>query len=274
MLGQDLMEHLAGRHEVLGLVRVEADITDAERVVDAITTKSPDVVIHAAAFTAVDDCERRPEVAFRVNAEGTRNLALACRLRGLPMLYVSTDYVFDGEKAAPYEEEDAPNPINIYGRSKLQGERYVQDLLQRFWIVRTSWLFGLNGKNFVRTILSKAKTGEPLRVVDDQIGSPTYTVDLAEIIGKIVESGAPGIYHATNQGYCSWYGFAKEALRQAGMDHVPISPASSVELDRPARRPKNSRLANARLGKEGLPLLPPWRDALNTYIRIWQKCDN
>src|ERR1700682_1166287 len=177
MLGQDLMLHLAARHEVLGLERAEADITSADQVLRAVKTKDPEVVIHAAAFTAVDDCERWPELAFQVNAEGTRNLAMACREWHLPVLYVSTDYVFDGEKPTPYVEEDTPNPINVYGRSKLQGERYLRDLLERYLIVRTSWLFGRNGRNFVRTILSKARRGEPLRVVDDQIGSPTYSWD-------------------------------------------------------------------------------------------------
>jgi dTDP-4-dehydrorhamnose reductase len=268
MLGQDLMVHLAARHEVLGLERAEADITNADQVLRAVKTKDPEVVIHAAAFTAVDDCERRPELAFQVNAEGTRNLAMACREWHLPVLYVSTDYVFDGEKPTPYVEQDTPNPINVYGRSKFEGERYVQGLLERYWIVRTSWLFGRNGKNFVRTILGKARRGEPLRVVDDQIGSPTYTADLAKILGQILEMGKPGIYHATNQGHCSWFEFAREALRQAGLDQGAVSPMSSSELDCPAIRPENSRLADTRLRKEGMLLLPLWQDALGRYMEI------
>jgi dTDP-4-dehydrorhamnose reductase len=272
MLGQDLMERLAVRHEALGLDLPEADITDPARVLRFFKTANPEGVIHTAAFTAVDECERRPELAFQVNSEGTRNVALACRQGGLPMLYISTDYVFEGEKSAPYVEEDTPNPVSVYGRSKLEGEKHVQELLGCYWIVRTSWLFGLKGKNFVEAILLKAAAGEHLRVVADQIGAPTYTVDLAQIIEQIMEKGRGGIYHATNQGHCSWFDFAREIVRLAGLDRVQISPISSSELDRPARRPKNSRLLNARLQREGLSLLPSWQDALIRYMRArWRQ---
>jgi dTDP-4-dehydrorhamnose reductase len=267
MLGQDLVEHSAVRHEALGLDLAEADITDLAQVQRFFKTTKPEAVIHAAAFTAVDECERQPELAFQVNAEGTRNVALACQKEHLPMLYFSTDYVFDGEKSTPYVEEDVPNPMSVYGRSKLQGERYVQEILERYWIVRTSWLFGLKGKNFVEAILLKVRSGEQLRVVNDQVGVPTYTVDLAAMVGKIVEKANPGIYHVTNQGDCSWFDFACEILHLAGFDRVRITPISSSELDRPARRPKNSRMANSRLQREGLSLLPPWQDALQRYIR-------
>jgi dTDP-4-dehydrorhamnose reductase len=266
MLGHDLVEHLRGRHEVIGLERAEADITDPLQVNVALQMRHPEIVIHSAAFTAVDECERQPEHVFQVNGEGTKNLALACRKDQIPLLYVSTDYVFDGEKPEPYMEDDPPNPINVYGRSKLLGERYVLKLLDRFWIVRTSWLFGMNGKNFVRTILTKAATEEPFHVVDDQIGSPTFTADLAMTLGQIVEKGSPGVYHATNQGACSWFEFAREILRQAGFNPSQISSISSQNLNRPARRPKNSRLANARIQSVGLPLLPAWQDALHRYL--------
>jgi dTDP-4-dehydrorhamnose reductase len=182
------------------------------------------------------------------------------------MLYVSTDYVFDGEKADAYVESDSPNPINIYGRSKLEGERYVSDLIDRFWIVRTSWLFGPLGKNFVKTILDMARRGQSLRVVNDQVGSPTYTVDLATGLEQIFEKGSPGIYHVTNQAHCSWYEFAEEILRQAGLEQVELLPIPTSASDRPARRPRNSRLANTRLVAEGLGLLPPWQDALRRYL--------
>ncbi len=266
MLGQDLMKRLAARHDALGLDLPETDITNPVQVQQSFKTAKPEAVIHAAAFTAVDECERQPEVAFRVNAEGTHNVARACHEEQLPMLYISTDYVFDGEKAEPYLEEDTPNPISVYGRSKLQGERYVRETLDHHWIVRTSWLFGLKGKNFVEAILLKAAVGEHLRVVNDQVGAPTYSVDLAATIEKIVERGGGGIYHATNQGECSWFDFAREILRQAGVNGVRVSPLSSAELDRPAHRPRNSRLRNARLEQEGLSLLPPWQDALGRYI--------
>jgi dTDP-4-dehydrorhamnose reductase len=260
------MELLAVRHEALGLDLAEADITDLAQVQRFFNSTKPGAVIHTAAFTAVDECERRPELAFRINGDGTRNLALSCRDQHLPMVYLSTDYVFDGEKATPYLEEDTPNPISVYGHSKLQGEKYVQEILEHYCIVRTSWLFGLKGKNFVEAILLKAATGEQLQVVTDQIGAPTYTVDLAPMIAQLVGKGGGGIYHATNQGHCSWYEFAREILRAAGLERVGVSPITSAELDRPARRPKNSRLANARLQRDGLGLLPPWRDALRRYI--------
>ncbi|PYV26226.1 MAG: dTDP-4-dehydrorhamnose reductase [Acidobacteria bacterium] len=265
MLGQDLALHLAARHEALPLGRSDADITDSRAVAQAIASRSPDVVIHAAAFTAVDDCEQEPELALQVNGGGTRNVALACEQIGARMLYVSTDYVFDGQKDSPYVETDDPNPINTYGKSKLQGENYVR-VLQDSWIVRVSWLFGPLGKNFVRTILGRAREGQNLRIVDDQVGAPTYTVDAAEKIEQIVESGAPGIYHVTNQGYCSWFAFAAEILAQAGLGGAPLSPISSLALGRPAARPTNSRLANARLAASAMGLLPPWQDALRRYL--------
>jgi dTDP-4-dehydrorhamnose reductase len=266
MLGRDLVAHLGARHQVVPADLPEVDITDLSLVQRTFHGAKLDAVIHTAAFTAVDDCERRPDLAFQVNAEGTRNVAVACLEASLPMLYLSTDYVFDGQKPTPYAEDDLPNPLNVYGRSKLQGERHVKELLQAAWIVRTSWLFGPLGKNFVRAILERAQQGESLRVVDDQVGAPTYTVDLAEKLEQIVMKGNPGIYHATNRGYCSWFEFAQEILRQAGLSHVPLSAISSSALDRLAPRPRNSRLAPTRLENEGLGLLPPWQDALTRYL--------
>ena len=266
MLGRDLRARLGARHQVVPADLPEVDITDLELVQRTFESAKLDVVIHTAAFTAVDDCEHRPDLAFQVNAEGTRNVAAACRMASLRMLYVSTDYVFDGQKPTPYAEDDVPNPLNVYGRSKLQGERHVTELLQAAWIVRTSWLFGPLGKNFVRTILQQAQRGEPLRVVDDQVGAPTYTMDLAEKLEQIVMRGNPGIYHVTNRGYCSWFEFAQEILRQAGLSHVPLFAIPTPASDRPARRPRNSRLAHKRLESEGLGLLPPWQDALARYL--------
>jgi dTDP-4-dehydrorhamnose reductase len=266
MLGRDLTAHLAARHQVVPADLPEVDITDLDLVQRTFDSAKLDVVIHTAAFTAVDDCEHRSDLAFQVNAEGTRNVAVACRLASLPMLYVSTDYVFDGQKPTPYAEDDVPNPLNVYGRSKLQGERHVTELVQAAWIVRTSWLFGPLGKNFVRTILQRAQRGESLRVVDDQVGAPTYTMDLAEKLEQIVMRGNPGIYHVTNRGYCSWFQFAQEILRQAGLSHVPLFAIPTSVSDRPALRPRNSRLAHTRLESEGLGLLPPWQDALTRYL--------
>ena len=266
MLGRDLTARLVSRHEVIPADLPEVDITDLRAFQEGVIRQKPQAVVHAAAFTAVDECELQPAEAFRVNAEGTRNVASACRQARIPMLYVSTDYVFDGEKTEPYVESDSPNPINIYGRSKLEGERYVSDLVGRFWIVRTSWLFGPLGKNFVKTILDMAWRGESLRVVNDQVGSPTYTVDLATALEQIFEKGGSGIYHVTNQGHCSWYEFAEEILRQAGLEGISLTPIPTSASGRPAPRPRNSCLANTRLQEDGLALLPPWQDALRRYL--------
>lgn len=266
MLGQDLMTQLRARHAVVPLRRSDADITDLESVRRAIGRSRPDVVIHTAAFTAVDDCERQPELAFAVNGSGTRNMAVACRQDSVAMLYISTDYVFDGTKASPYVEEDPPNPINVYGRSKFEGELQVRDLVARYWIVRTSWLFGPRGKNFVRAILGRAERGEALRVVDDQVGAPTYTMDLAEKLEQIVESGKAGVYHVTNQGYCSWFDFAREILSQTSFGNLTVSPVPTSALGRPAPRPRNSCLSNAHLQSSGWSLPRPWQKALSSYL--------
>jgi len=266
MLGQDLTAHLAAGHQVVPADLPEVDITDLGLFQRTLDSTKPDVVIHAAAFTAVDECETRQELAFRVNGEGTRNVAQACRENRVPLLYISTDYVFDGEKETPYLEDDTPHPINVYGHSKLQGETHISALVGHFWIVRTSWLFGPRGKNFVRAILERARLKGLLQVVDDQVGAPTYTMDLAEKLEHIVARGGPGIYHVTNRGYCSWFDFAEEVIQQAGLSQVKISPVPTSALDRPAPRPRNSRLANNRLETEGLGLLPPWQDALRRYL--------
>ena len=266
MLGRDLTAHLGARHQVVPADLPEVDITHLDLVQRTFDSTQPEVVIHTAAFTSVDDCEHRPDLAFQVNAEGTRNVAVACRQASLPMLYLSTDYVFDGQKPTPYEEDDQPNPLNVYGRSKLQGERYVTELLEAAWIVRTSWLFGPLGKNFVRTILQRAQRGESLRVVDDQVGAPTYTMDLAGKLEQIVVRGSPGIYHVTNRGYCSWFEFAQETLRRAALSHVRVFAIPTSASERPAPRPRNSRLAHTRLESEGLGLLPAWQDALTRYL--------
>jgi dTDP-4-dehydrorhamnose reductase len=266
MLGQDLVPFLEPRHTVIPLTRSDADITDGSKTAAVIVQVRPDAVVHAAAFTAVDLCESQPELAMRVNGAGTRHVALACRELNVPMLYLGTDYVFDGEKNGPYVETDTAGPLGVYGKSKLEGERQVSRLLERHWIVRSSWLFGPHGKNFVRSILDQAKGGAALRVVNDQVGSPTYTEDLAAGLAAILERGTMGTYHMSNQGFCSWYEFAQEILRQVGMDPSGIVPISTAALNRPAPRPKNSRLANARLAAEGFPLLPPWQKALHRYL--------
>ena len=266
MLGQDFLAYAAPRHEIVPSSRPEVDITDPAAVSRYVAGTKPEAVIHAAAFTHVDECERRAEKAFAVNAEGTRNVAHAARDAGIPMLYVSTDYVFDGKKAEPYVEEEAPHPLGIYGKSKLEGEKAVRDLVQHFWIVRTSWLFGPLGRNFVRTILERARAGEKLRVVDDQVGAPTYTLHLAAAIEQIVTRGGPGIYHVTNQGYCSWFEFARAIVEGVGFDASMVSLIRTSVSGRSAPRPKNSRLTSTRLQKEGIDVLPPWQEGLRCYL--------
>lgn len=267
MLGRDLLPVLQECHDVVSLTRSQADITQEPEVRRAFHQVRPEIVIHAAAMTAVDDCELQPALAFKTNAEGTRNVASACAKLGAAMVYVSTDYVFDGEKAEPYTEADPTHPVSVYGQSKLEGEAHLRRLLTSYWIVRTSWVFGPFGKNFVEAIVGKARQGAKLRVVDDQVGCPTYTEDLARKIAEIVERGGFGLYHVSNQGACSRYEFAREILRQAGMDPSLVAPVSTSASDRPARRPKNSRLANNRLIEEDLALLPDWKDALGRYFQ-------
>ena len=266
MLGQDVSACLAAQHEVIPLARSDADITDPGSVSGALERARPDVVIHAAAYTAVDECELRPEHAFLVNSEGTRHVAQACARLGAALVFVSTDYVFSGESASPYQENDVPGPINQYGRSKLAAEAYVRTLAEKFWIVRVSWLFGPKGRNFVKAIVAKTAHGEALQVVDDQFGSPTYTWDAAEKIGEIITRARHGIYHVTNHGYCSWFDFAKEIISQARCTGVAVNPIPASATNRPAPRPRNSRLENIHLLREGLGLLPNWQDALHRYL--------
>jgi dTDP-4-dehydrorhamnose reductase len=197
-----------------------------------------------------------------VNAEGTRRVAEGCRRAGAGLIYLSTDYVFDGGKGAPYAEVDIAAPLNAYGRSKLEGEGAVRSLVARWIVVRTAWLYGVHGENFVKTILGKAEAGEPLRVVDDQVGSPTYAADLAGAVDLLLSRGQTGIFHVTNRGSCSWYDFAREILRLAGADVRRVRRISSEELNRPARRPAYSVLENAAWRRAGHPPLRPWPEAL------------
>ena len=266
MLGQALVRVLSG-HDLVPLTREALDVTDGQAVERAIRTAAPKVVVHAAAWTHVDACEADPDRAFRVNAHSTRHVALACRARGAACCYISTDYVFDGTKPDPYLEEDAPNPLSVYGASKLAGEREIQAHLDRFWIVRTSWLYGPGGRHFVGAILARAKAGESLRVVSDQVGAPTLTVDLAEALATLIRTQAYGTYHLTNGGACSWYDFALRILQLSGLGTTPVKTVSSAELHRPARRPANSRLKNARWEALGQRPLRSWEAALEDYLR-------
>jgi len=243
------------------------DITDAESVYGFITEKKPQCVIHSAAYTAVDKAEDEPELCFKVNADGTENIAKACKKVGAEMIYISTDYVFNGEGEKPYETDAVKDPVSVYGKSKLAGEEAVLSQLEKYYIVRISWVFGEYGNNFVKTMLKLAETKNELNVVSDQIGSPTFTPDLAKLLCDMALSGKYGIYHATNEGFCSWAEFAAEIMKQSGKD-CKINPISTDEYPTKATRPKNSRLSKASLDKAGFNRLRDWKDALVSYLHI------
>ncbi|MGB6877887.1 MAG: dTDP-4-dehydrorhamnose reductase [Candidatus Acidiferrales bacterium] len=266
MLARAIAEVLSSRHQLTAKSHAEADIADESAMRKIVEAAQPDAVVNAAAFTDVDACEAQKELAFRVNAEGPRNLANICRDLDIPLMHISTDYVFDGEKDEPYVEEDAPRPLSVYGRSKLEGEREVQERLDRSWIVRVCGVFGPYRNNFVSLVAELGKKGQPIRIVKDQRLAPTYTFDAAVGIGQILRRGPYGLYHLTNQGFTSRIDFTREILRQAGFDKAQVIPISSEETKRSAPRPRNSQLENARLKREGLGLLPAWEDAVRRYL--------
>ncbi|MCX5726167.1 MAG: dTDP-4-dehydrorhamnose reductase [Candidatus Saganbacteria bacterium] len=265
MLGTDLCSVLSKNHEVIKLIYPGFNVIYADEVKSAITGNEVDLVIHTAAYTDVDGSEDNFDDVFNVNAFGTENVAVSSKEADVPVIYISTDYIFDGKKDAPYLEDDAPNPLNVYGRSKLEGEKYISNILNKYYIIRTSWLFGKAGKNFVKTIISKAKGKHELHVVGDQVGSPTYTRDLAEgIASLIIKKPKFGTYNMTNSGACSWFEFAKKILECLDLK-TPLLPASSEELKKKAIRPKNSRLNNSKLEKIGIKL-QSWDQALKDYL--------
>ena len=279
-LGFDVMEELARRgYEGIGADRSETeadfshvvlDITDAEKVKEVVSKERPDVIVHCAAWTNVDGAEE-PENLGKVravNVEGTRNLALAAKEVDAKFVYISTDYVFNGEGKEPWKPDDKNYaPINVYGQSKLDGELEVAKNLDKYFIVRIAWVFGRNGKNFIKTMIEVGKTHDKVRVVDDQIGTPTYTVDLARLLVDMIETEKYGYYHATNEGgYISWADFTEEIYRQAGMD-VKVERVSTEEYGlSKARRPFNSRLDKAKLVEQGFKPLPEWKDALRRFL--------
>lgn len=253
---------------------VKCDITDYKTLARAVKDTAPEFIIHTAAFTDVDGCEREPDKAETVNGLGTRYVAEAASEVNAVMIYISTDFVFDGRKKSPYVEEDAPNPINVYGKSKLDGEKFVEDLIKReFFIVRTSWMFGSGGKNFVDTILKKADEKKPIRMISDQFGSPTYAADLADAIKRILylykkKKEISGIYHITNSDNCSWYRLAQKTLELANIYDIDLVPIVSEELDRSAERPVMSILDNHRYSRLCGRPLRNWERALAEYIRL------
>ena len=267
-LGYDVMNELAARGiEGIGVDVEEMDITDASACERVITEAKADAVIHCAAYTAVDAAEDQAELCCRVNAEGTRNIARVCRNLDLKMMYISTDYVFNGTGERPWEPDDHREPLNVYGLTKYEGEIAVEQNLEKYFIVRIAWVFGVNGKNFIKTMLNLGKTHDTLTVVDDQIGTPTYTYDLARLLVDMLEKEEYGKYHVTNEGgYISWCDFAKEIFRQAGMN-VTVTPVSSDQYPAKAKRPSNSRLEKKKLTEHGFTRLPDWQDALARYLK-------
>ena len=267
-LGYDVMNELAKRgYEGVGVDVDEMDITDARKVDEVITKAQVDKVVHCAAYTAVDAAEDNVELCRRVNAEGTENIAKVCKRLDLPMVYLSTDYVFDGEGERPWEPDDERDPLNVYGQTKYEGELAVERNLDKYFIVRIAWVFGVNGKNFIKTMLNLAQNHDTITVVDDQVGSPTYTYDLARLLVYMIETEKYGRYHATNEGLCTWYEFAKEIFRQAGVD-VKVVPVTSEQFQAKARRPHNSRMNKDKLEAMGFQRLPSWQDALSRYLKI------
>ena len=265
-LGYDVVNELEKRgHTAVAVDIEEMDITDAVSVERVITEAEVEAVIHCAAYTAVDAAEDNVEICRRVNAEGTKNIAKVCKKLDLKMIYISTDYVFDGEGERPWEPDDERHPLNVYGQTKYEGELAVEKYLEKYFIVRIAWVFGVNGKNFIKTMLKLSETHEELNVVDDQVGSPTYTYDLAVLLVDMVESDKYGRYHATNEGLCTWYEFAKEIFRQAGVE-VKVNPVTSDMFPAKAKRPKNSRMSKEKLDANGFHRLPTWHDALERYL--------
>jgi dTDP-4-dehydrorhamnose reductase len=243
----------------------ECDVTDRACVMQAVGEFKPDLVIHAAAMTDVDGCARDPDAAYRSNALGTQSVALACQAARCPLLYISSNEVFDGTKPEPYLEFDATNPINTYGRSKLAGEVFVRDLLTQFYIVRLAWLYGQGGNHFVRKIIRRADEQGRLRVVADEVGSPTYAEDVAEAVRQLIYTGAFGVYHLVNEGIASRFDFACEILRRAGRGHVPVEPIKLADYPRPSTPPPYTPLRNFCGAAQGISFRP-WQDALAEYI--------
>ncbi len=267
-LGTDLMNELARQGlEGIGVDVEEMDITDADACRRVISQAKADAVIHCAAYTAVDAAEDQVELCRKINGEGTRNVAVACREAGVKLMYISTDYVFDGKGTRPWEPDDKRAPLNVYGQTKYEGEIAIEELVDRYFIVRIAWVFGVAGKNFIKTMLRLGREKGAVSVVDDQVGSPTYTYDLARLLTDMIQTDRYGRYHATNEGECSWYEFAREIFRQAGMDEVKVTPVSSEAFAAKAKRPANSRMSKEKLTENGFKRLPDWQDALRRFLR-------
>ena len=267
MLGHDLVDTLSAENEISTTTIDTLDITDINKTIKTVKEINPDVVVHAAAFTNVDGSESNQDLAYKVNVLGTRNVAVACSEADSALVYICTDYVFDGTKCSPYYEYDQTNPLSVYGKTKHLGEVYIRDILNKFYIVRTAWLYGFHGPNFVTTMLNLAKTNDSISVVNDQIGSPTYTLDLANAIAQLIKKPAYGIYHVTNSEHCSWYEYAQEIFDIAGID-IELKPVTTEEFGSPAPRPKYSVLENYNWKMEGFQEIRSYKEALRAYMDL------
>jgi dTDP-4-dehydrorhamnose reductase len=266
-LGYDVVQQgLKLGLNMVGVGSKDLDITNQEKVFDYIKESNPDAIIHCAAYTEVDKAEDDRNACWNINVEGTKNLAKAAKEIDAEFMYISSDYVFNGEGESPFKETDNPNPIGYYGLTKYEGEQVVQQLLDKWFIIRISWVFGINGNNFIKTMLRLAESRNELNVVGDQIGSPTYTFDLARLLIDMIQTDKYGIYHASNEGFCSWAEFAKEIFRKANID-VGVNSISTEEYPTRAVRPKNSRMSKQKLVDNGFIQLSPWQDAVKRFLK-------
>lgn len=272
-LGHDILKELKSRNiACVGVTHSDFDVADNKAVKLYIQRYKPDIIIHCGAYTEVDKAESEVELCRLTNVEGTRNIAEICKILNCTMIYISTDYIFDGRKKGEYEVDDIPNPQNVYGKTKLEGENIVRTLLKKYFIIRTSWAYGINGQNFVKTIIKLSKEKKKLEVVADQYGSPTYTYDLAQLLCDMCFSNKYGVYHVTNEGTCNWAEFA-EAILQNMHCSTEIVHVTTAKYGAKACRPMNSRLSKKKLKENGFNLLRNWQDALKEYIDILQKED-
>ena len=265
-LGSDVVKELLKRgYSTLSPNRSELNLCSEDNIRNYILNSNCEAIVHCAAYTQVDKAEDEKDLCIKINATATKHIVKCAKILDIPMIYISTDYVFDGTKDGEYTENDETNPINIYGESKLAGEKYVQEILDKYYIVRTSWVFNINGKNFIETMLRLSKTNNQLSIVNDQIGSPTYTKDLSRLLVDMLETSKYGLYHATNEGYCSWYEFADTIFKLANIN-IDIKAINSNEYASRAKRPLNSKLSKDKLIEYGFKPLPHWEDALKDYL--------
>ena len=265
-LGSDVVKELLKRgYSTLSPNRSEFNLCSEDNIRNYILNSNCEAIVHCAAYTQVDKAEDEKDLCIKINATATKHIAKCAKILDIPMIYISTDYVFDGTKDGKYTENDETNPINIYGESKLAGEKYVQEILDKYYIVRTSCVFNINGKNFIETMLRLSKANNQLSIVNDQIGSPTYTKDLSRLLVDMLETSKYGLYHATNEGYCSWYEFADTIFKLANIN-IDIKAINSNEYASRAKRPMNSKLSKDKLIEYGFKPLPHWEDALKDYL--------